>query len=309
MVNPFFSKSIVSIKDFKRSDLEFLFKVANKIENIDDNSRHMLAKNRILGLIFFEPSTRTRLSFEAAMLSIGGQNIGFSEPQTSSIVKGESLTDTIRTIEKYVDLLVLRHPKEGAARFASEICSKPLINAGSGCEEHPTQAMIDLFTILKEKGTIDGLNIALMGDLKYGRTIYSLLYGLKNFKSTLFLISPPSLRVREEAFLEINENIKTSIHNDLNEVIEDIDVLYVTRIQKERFIDPHEYVRLKGTYVINNKILKNAKNGLIIMHPLPKVDEIETEVDSQSCAKYFSQVYNGKILREALLSLILNSNL
>ncbi|MEM3437046.1 MAG: aspartate carbamoyltransferase, partial [Nitrososphaerales archaeon] len=240
MKNPFYNRDIISIKEFTRSELEYLFSIADKIEKLDYERRKELAKGRILGLLFFEPSTRTRLSFEAAMLSIGGNVLGFAHPSMSSVEKGENLADTIRTVESYVDAIVLRHPMEGANRFAAEIASKPVINAGSGTEEHPTQAILDLYTIMKVKGRINGLNIAIVGDLKYGRTVYSLIYALSNYSPRIFLVSPPQLKVRDEALFNISDKIKFSEHEDLREIIENLDVIYVTRIQRERFPDPHE---------------------------------------------------------------------
>ncbi len=306
MKNPFFNRDIISIKDFSRSELEYLFSVADKIEALDYERKKELAKGRILGLLFFEPSTRTRLSFEAAMLSIGGSVLGFAHPSMSSVEKGENLADTVRTVESYVDAIVLRHPMEGANRFAAEVASKPVINAGSGTEEHPTQAMLDLYTIMKIKGRINGLNIAIVGDLKYGRTVYSLIYALSNYSPRIFLVSPPQLKVRDEALFNISNKIKFSEHEDIREVIRNLDVIYVTRIQRERFPDPHEYEKVKGSYVIDAELLKNGKEDCIIMHPLPRVGEIKPEVDRMPNAKYFLQIYLGKVTRGALLASILN---
>lgn len=308
MKNPFFNRDIISIKDFSRPELEYLFSVVDRMEVLDYERKKELGKGKILGLLFFEPSTRTRLSFEAAMLSIGGSVLGFAHPRTSSVEKGENLTDTVRTVESYVDAIVLRHPREGANRFAAEVASKPVINAGSGSEEHPTQAMLDLYTIMKVKGRIDGLNIAIVGDLKYGRTVYSLIYGLSNYSPRIFLVSPPQLKVREEALFGINEKIKVSEHEDIREVMRDLDVIYITRIQKERFPDPHEYEKVKGSYVIDINLLRSGKEDCIVMHPLPRVEEIKPEVDSTPNAKYFLQIYFGKIIRAALLASILNPN-
>lgn len=298
---------MISIKDFSRNDLQYLFKKAKQIEKMPAQKRINLLGDKILGYLFFEPSTRTRLSFEAAMLWLGGRSLGFAEPRVSSMEKGESLADTIRTVDNYVDLIVLRHPNDGAARYAAEIASKPLINGGSGTEEHPTQAMLDLYTIVEEKGSIDGLKIGLLGDLKYGRTVYSLLYGLSLFDVEVKLISHPMLSVRREVFFDMEKKIKMSEYSDLEEALPTLDVLYVTRIQKEHFPDPAEYVRVKSSCVLNRKILQKAKSNLIILHPLPRVDEISPEVDSTPFAKYFKQVLNGKILRAALLSSILNA--
>jgi aspartate carbamoyltransferase catalytic subunit len=305
--NPLGGRDVISIKDFSRNDLQYLFKKANQIEKMPAQKRTSLLGDKILGYLFFEPSTRTRLSFEAAMLWLGGRSLGFAEPRVSSMEKGESLADTIRTVDNYVDLIVLRHSNDGAARYAAEIASKPLINGGSGTEEHPTQAMLDLYTIIKEKGSIDGLKIGLLGDLKYGRTVYSLLYGLSLFDVEVKLISHPMLSVRREIFFDMEKKIKMSEYADFEEILPTLDVLYITRIQKERFPDPAEYERVRSSFVLNKKILQKAKSDLVILHPLPRVDEISPEVDSTPFAKYFKQVLNGKILRAALLSSILNA--
>ena len=307
LANPFYGKDVISVKDFGRSSLEYLFSTVEKLQEIPADKHRKLLEGKIIALLFFEPSTRTRVSFEAAMTALGGGCIGFDEPSSSSSEKGENLADTVRTMESYADVLLLRHPNEGAARFAAEVSSKPLINAGSGTEEHPTQAMLDLYTILKEKGRIDNLNIAIVGDLKYGRTVYSLLYALSQYSPELHLVSPPQLKVRKEA-LALKSKLQMTEHEKLDEIIGGLDVLYVTRIQKERFPDLQEYEKVRGSYVINSELLKNAKDDLIIMHPLPRMDEIASEVGSTKFAKYFKQTYYGKIVREALLGLILEKD-
>jgi len=301
MTNPFYNKNVVSIRDFTRNDLEYLFRVA---DNINLNSLTDALRNKILGLVFFEPSTRTRLSFEAAMHSLGGTCIGLSESSSSSTEKGENLNDTLVTMNQYVDALVLRHHKDGVARFASEICTKPVINAGSGTEEHPTQAMLDLYTIFKEFDTIDNLNIGIFGDLKYGRTVYSLLYGLSNYNPTVYLISPDLLQLRSDALSDIKENLSVEQHSSLSDVISKLDVIYTTRIQKERFPDLQEYERVKGSYRIDEALLENAKDDLIILHPMPRSEEIPTSLDTTKYAKYFKQIQYGKLIRSALLYLI-----
>jgi len=301
MTNPFYNKNVVSIRDFTRNDLEYLFRVA---DNINLNSLTDALRNKILGLVFFEPSTRTRLSFEAAMHSLGGTCIGLSESSSSSTEKGENLNDTLVTMNQYVDALVLRHHKDGVARFASEICTKPVINAGSGTEEHPTQAMLDLYTIFKEFDTIDNLNIGIFGDLKYGRTVYSLLYGLSNYNPTVYLISPDLLQLRSDALSDIKENLSVEQHSNLSDVISKLDIIYTTRIQKERFPDLQEYERVKGSYRIDEALLENAKDDLIILHPMPRSEEIPTSLDTTKYAKYFKQIQYGKLIRSALLYLI-----
>jgi aspartate carbamoyltransferase catalytic subunit len=276
------------------------------MESIAKKGSDML-HGKILGTLFFEPSTRTRLSFEAAINKLGGTAIGFAEPKVAAIKKGENLADTIRVVENYADVLVLRHPLEGAARLASEFAEVPVINAGSGAEEHPTQALLDLYTILKEKKTIDGLNITLMGDLRYGRTVHSLAYALSLYNVKLFLISPELLCMRREVTDVIKQKINVVEGSVIEDVLDETDVLYVTRIQQERFPDPAEYAKVSGTYKIDVPILKNAKKDMIIMHPLPRVDEIDQEVDNTIHARYFQQVWNGIVTRTAILALILGA--
>ncbi len=243
------------------------------------------------------------------MASLGGSSIGIFDPKSSSIEKGESLADTIRIMDLYSDIIVLRHALDGSSRFAGELAQKPIINAGSGSEEHPTQAMLDLYTILKEKKIIDGLNIAIVGDLKYGRTVYSLLYGLASYNVTVHLISPPSLHIREESIGGISNRLKIYQHGELDsDVLSKLDIIYVTRIQKERFADIQEYEKVRGSYIIDRSILERAKSGVTIMHPMPRTDEISHYVDSTKNAVYFKQAAYGGELRAALLALILNEN-
>ncbi len=309
MTNHFFGRDLISIRDVDRRQFELLFSLANDLESLSYSKRQAIASGKILGTMFFEPSTRTRLSFEAAMLSIGGGQIGLQDPKNSSIGKGENLADTIRTMDCYADVLVMRHPMEGAARFASEISSKPVINAGTGSEEHPTQAMLDLYTIIKERGAIDGMRIGIVGDLKYGRAVHSLLYALARYKPKVYLISPSSLSLRTEVIKDLEPTLSLSEHETLEEVIEELDVLYVTRIQKERIPDPQEYEKLRGSYVIDSKSLERAKSNAIILHPLPRTGEIKPEVDKTKKARYFKQPYWGKLIRSALLGLILNDEI
>ncbi len=306
MANPFFDRDVISIRDFSKSDLEYLFKTSDRIQTLPLEEKKRLASGRLLGMMFFEPSTRTRLSFEAAMLSIGGETISITEVRTSSIEKGENLNDTVKTMESYVDMMVLRHRMEGAARFAAQVAEKPVINGGSGSEEHPTQAMLDMYTILKERGSVSDLKIALIGDLKYGRAVYSLLYGLSNFNPHIFLVSPPELRIREEALIDLEGRAKLSHHERVEEVIGKVDVIYVTRIQKERFPDPVEYEKVKGSYIIDNQLLSKGGDDLMVLHPLPRNTEIKPDVDDTPHAKYFVQTRYGKVVRAALISLILN---
>lgn len=308
--NPFYDRDIVSIKDFSKDDLEFIFDATDRVSRLRPGQRGELGKGRTLGYIFYEPSTRTRMSFEAAMASLGGSSIGISDLKSSSVEKGESLADTIRVIDLYSDVIVLRHPMDGSSRYAAELSQNPIINAGSGSEEHPTQALLDLYTILKEKKKIDGLSIAIVGDLKYGRTVYSLLYGLTNYKVDIHLVAPPSLQVRKESIYEVQGKLKIKEHAELEDgALTDADVIYVTRIQRERFPDLQEYEKVRGTYTIDEHTLAKAKPDVSIMHPLPRVDEISQNIDHTKNATYFRQAAYGKELRAALLALMLNENL
>ncbi|WP_067959869.1 aspartate carbamoyltransferase [Nitrosopumilus sp. Nsub] len=307
-MNEFFNKDIISIKDFSKDQLEKIFTSTDKIIQLDPFQRREICKGKTLGYLFYEPSTRTRLSFESAMASIGGSSLGISDISSSSTQKGESLADTVKIMSIYSDALVLRHPLDGSSRFASEISDKPVINAGSGTEEHPTQAIQDLYTIKKEKKKIDGLKIGIVGDLKYGRTVYSLLYGLGNYDVDVRLISPESLRIRSDSTYDIKKNINFTESTQLEDHIDELDVLYVTRIQKERFPDEEEYLKVKGSYVVGLDLVNQMKDDSIILHPLPRIDEISTEVDNTKNAKYFKQAEYGKYTRATLLGLTLNEN-
>jgi len=307
-MNEFFGKSIISVRDLDKQKLESIFDATNKIIDMGGDQRREIARGKTLGYLFFEPSTRTRLSFEAAMALLGGTSIGIADGLSSSIHKGETLGDTVKIISSYCDVLALRHSLDGSSRFAAEAASKPVINAGSGTEEHPTQTIQDLFTIRKEKKKIDGLKIGIAGDLKYGRTVYSLLYGLSNYDVDVHLISPESLRIRSDSTYVIKKELSYTESTTLDDYIDDLDVLYVTRIQKERFPDEEEYVNVKGSYVIGLDMIKKMKDDAIILHPLPRIDEISTDVDKTKQAKYFEQAEYGKYTRAALLGLILNEN-
>ena len=307
-MNEFYQKDIISIKDYSKEQLEKIFTSTDKIMQLDSLQRREICKGKTLGYLFYEPSTRTRLSFDSAMASIGGSSLGISNISSSSTQKGESLADTVKVMSIYSDVLVLRHTLDGSSRFASEISEKPVINAGSGTEEHPTQAIQDLFTIKKEKKKIDGLKVGIVGDLKYGRTVYSLLYGLGNYDVDVRLISPESLRIRSDSTYEIKKNLDFTESTQLEDHIDDLDVLYVTRILKERYPDEEEYLKVKGSYVVGLDIVKQMKEDSIILHPLPRIDEISTEVDKTKNAKYFQQAEYGKHTRAALLGLTLNEN-
>ena len=307
-MNEFYNKDIISIKDFSKDQLEKIFTSTDKMIQLDSSQRREICKGKTLGYLFYEPSTRTRLSFDSAMASIGGNSLGISNISSSSTQKGESLADTVKIMSIYSDILVLRHTLDGSSRFASEISDKPVINAGSGTEEHPTQAIQDLYTIKKEKKKIDGLKIGIVGDLKYGRTVYSLLYGLCNYDVDVRLISPESLRIRSDSTYEIKKNIDFTESTKLEDHIDELDVLYVTRIQKERFPDEEEYLKVKGSYVVGEDLVNQMKDDSIILHPLPRIDEISTEVDKTKNAKYFQQAEYGKYTRATLLGLTLNEN-
>jgi aspartate carbamoyltransferase catalytic subunit len=307
--NHLYNRDIISIKDFSKQDLEFVFYSTDIISSLRPNEKSELGKGRTLGYIFYEPSTRTRMSFESAMASLGGSSIGIFDPKSSSIEKGESLADTIRIIDLYSDVIVLRHPLDGSSRFASELSNNPIINAGSGSEEHPTQAMLDLYTIIKEKKKIDGLTIGIVGDLKYGRTVYSLLYGLANYNVDIHLISPSILCIRKESIYDVRNNLKIYEHSQLDDdILSKLDIIYVTRIQRERFPDIQEYEKVKGTYTIDTNTLTKAKSDVSIMHPMPRTEEISHSIDGTKNAIYFKQAAYGKELRAALLALVLNEN-
>ena len=301
----FSQNDIISIRDFSKDNLEEIYSKTNEIMEMKAEERREIARGKTLGYLFFEPSTRTRLSFQSAMALLGGTSFGIADATSSSVQKGESLADTVRIMSGYTDAIVLRHSLDGSSKFAAEVSSKPIINAGSGTEEHPTQAIQDLYTIKKELGKIDGKNIGIVGDLKYGRTVYSLLYGLSNYDVNVHLISPESLKIRSDSTYNLKENLSYTESENLDEYIEDLDVLYVTRIQKERFPDEEEYVKVKGSYVIGQDVVNKMKDDSILLHPLPRIDEISTDVDSSKQAKYFQQAEYGKFTRAAILSLLL----
>jgi aspartate carbamoyltransferase catalytic subunit len=305
MGNSLHGRDIVSIKDLSKRDLELIFDTTDRLKGMKERAE--LCKGRILCYLFFEPSTRTRLSFESAMLSLGGSSIGFATSKVSSMEKGESLVDTIRVVDNYADVIVIRHRLDGAARLAAEVAERPVINAGSGSEEHPTQAIIDVYTIKKEKGRVDGLSVGIVGDLKYSRTVYSLIYALSLYDIDIHLISPQLLKIRKESLYGIDVDIYE--HESIDDVIGMLDVIYVTRIQRERFPDRQEYEKVKQSYVVDSRVLKEAKDDAIVLHPLPRVDEIADDVDADRRAGYFKQASYGKDVRAALLALVLNERL
>ena len=304
-MNNFSQNGIISIRDLSKDDLEKIYSKTNEIMEMKAEQRQEMARGKTLGYLFFEPSTRTTLSFQSAMALIGGTSFGIADATSSSIKKGESLADTVKIMSGYADVIVLRHSLDGSSKFAAEISTKPVINAGSGTTEHPTQAILDLYTIKKELGKIDGKNIGIVGDLKYGRTVYSLLYGLSNYDVNVHLISPESLKIRTDFTYNLKGNLSYTESEDLDEYIEDLDVLYVTRIQKERFPDEEEYLKVKGSYIIGQDVVNKMKKDAILLHPLPRLDEISTDVDFTKQARYFQQAEYGKFTRAAILSLLL----
>ncbi|MCJ7532597.1 MAG: aspartate carbamoyltransferase [Anaerolineales bacterium] len=304
---PFYGRDILSVSDFSRDDLAYIFGVAHEMrEMVARVGTFDLLKGKILANLFYEPSTRTSSSFTSAMERLGGSVIPINNVSYSSVVKGESLPDTIRTLEAYADVIVLRHPEVGSAALAAQYARKPIINAGDGIGEHPTQALLDLFTILEELGQVDGLTITMLGDLKYGRTVHSLARLLSLYRVRIHYISPDILKMPPEIIAELREKaIPQQEHTTLEEVLPETDVLYVTRVQKERFSDPQEYELVKGAYVIDAKTLSKAEDRMILMHPFPRVSEISMEVDADPRAAYFRQMEYGLYVRMALLAMVL----
>ena len=293
-------KHLVSIKDYTKEDI---FRVLQQAEQFEQNPNQRILDGKVVATLFFEPSTRTRLSFETAVNRLGGRIIGFSDAATTSSSKGETLKDTIKMVSNYADLIIMRHYLEGAARYASEISSVPVINAGDGANQHPSQTMLDLFSIYKTQGTLDNLNITMVGDLKFGRTVHSLLMALSHFNPTFHFVAPQSLQMPEEykAFCK-KRNIKVYEHADFSEtVINQADILYMTRVQGERFTDIMEYEKVKNVYRLQNDMLENSKPNLRILHPLPRLNEISTDVDDNPKAYYFEQARNGIYARQAII--------
>lgn len=299
----FKNRDIISIKEFSHEDILAVLRVAKHLKK---KPQPGLLKNHMLATLFFEPSTRTRLSFETAMERLGGTVIGFSDIHVSSASKGETLYDSIRIIGNYADVIAMRHPLEGAARRAAEATIKPIINGGDGANQHPTQTLLDLFTIHETQHKLKNLHIALVGDLKYGRTVHSLAQALVHFPCHLHMVSPESLAMPDYILHYIKSHkVSFSIHKSLETILPKLDILYMTRIQKERFPDPLEYERVKNTYIITIESLKGVKKNLRILHPLPRVNEIHPSVDETPYAHYFEQAENGVFVRQAILALIL----
>ena len=296
-------RNLIDIKDLSTKDIADLIKVANDIIDHKEKYSHK-CDGKILATLFFEPSTRTRLSFESAMLRLGGKVLGFSESSSSSTAKGETLADTIKVVSGYSDIIAMRHPKEGAPVVAAKNSIVPIINAGDGGHNHPTQTLTDLLTISREKKRLDNLTIGLCGDLKFGRTIHSLISAMSRYDNIKFiLISPEELKIPDYIKSEVLDKNKIEYieTNNIEEYMSELDILYMTRVQKERFFNEADYMRLKDYYILDNNKLNTAKKDLCILHPLPRVNEIATEVDSDSRAKYFEQAYNGVYIRMALI--------
>ena len=297
------NRSLVSIDDLTTEEV---LKILDLAEEFEKNPVQKLLDEKVIATLFFEPSTRTRLSFESAINRLGGKIVGFADAGSSSVSKGETLNDTIRMVSSYSDLIVMRHPVEGSARFASEVASVPVINAGDGANQHPTQTLLDLYSIRKTQGTLDNLNVFMVGDLKYGRTVHSLMMALSRWNTTFNFISPEELKMPDEFKLYLeNLGLKYYEHYDFTAYISRADIIYMTRVQKERFSDPIEYEKVKNIYVLKNAMLANTKPNMKILHPLPRVNEIHTDVDSNPKAYYFEQALNGVYTRQSILCTLL----
>lgn len=299
------NRNLVSIEDFTQEEQLHILDLA---EGFEANTTQRILEDHVVATLFFEPSTRTRLSFESAASRLGARVIGFTDSASSSVKKGESLKDTILTVSNYSDLIVMRHPLEGSARYASEVSPVPIINAGDGAHQHPTQTLLDMYSIRKTQGRLENLQIAFVGDLKYGRTVHSLVFAMCDFGATFHLVSPNELKLPSYVKQKIKDlNLKYYQYTDLQEVIPELDILYMTRIQKERFSDPIEYERVKNAYILSNDMLESSKDNLRILHPLPRVNEIDEDVDTSPKAYYFQQAENGVFVRQALLASILGA--
>jgi aspartate carbamoyltransferase catalytic subunit len=299
-------RSLVSIDDFSKDEI---IEILDLAEEFEKQPVRKLLESKVVATLFFEPSTRTRLSFESAISRLGGKIVGFADSSTSSVTKGETLHDTIKMVTSYCDLIVIRHPFEGSARYASEVASVPVINAGDGANQHPTQTVLDLYSIRKTQGTLDNLNIFMVGDLKYGRTVHSLMMAMARWNATFNFISPEELRMPDEYKLYLeNIGLKYYEHQDFSDIISKADIIYMTRVQKERFSDPIEYEKVKNIYVLKNSMLRKTKSNMRILHPLPRVNEIHPDVDTNPKAYYFEQALNGVFTRQAILCRLLGIN-
>ncbi len=296
-------KSLVSINDYNKDEYLRILELAAEFEK---NPIQDILKAYVVATLFFEPSTRTRLSFESAVNRLGGRIIGFSDSGSTSTRKGESLRDTVKTVSNYCDLIVMRHPLEGSARFASEVVDIPIVNAGDGANQHPTQTLLDLYSIQKTQGKLDDLNIFMMGDLKYGRTVHSLMMAMSQFKTTYYFIAPEELSMPDEYKLHLDElGLSYYEYADFTDIIDQADIVYMTRVQKERFSDPIDYEKVKNAYVLKEHMLENTRDNMKILHPLPRVNEISEDVDENLKAYYFTQARNGVYTRQAIITTIL----
>ncbi len=297
------NRNLISISDYTKDEYLKILKIAEEFEKTPVQN---ILEGKVIASLFFEPSTRTRLSFESAINKLGGKIIGFTDAGSTSVKKGESLKDTIKTVAQYSDLIIMRHPIEGSARYASEVSKVPVVNAGDGANQHPTQCLLDLYSIKKTQGTLENLNLFLVGDLKYGRTVHSLMQAMSNFNPIFNFISPKQLKMPNEYKMFLDEKgIKYFEHEEFTDIISEADIVYVTRVQRERFSDPIEYEKVKNTYILKNSMLENTKPNMKILHPLPRVNEISEDVDDNEKAYYFTQALNGVYTRQAIISLIL----
>ena len=301
-------KDIISMNDMSKEEILEILEIAKKIEKTSEEEKLNFLKGKIIATLFFEPSTRTKMSFESAAFRLGAQVLQLPPLELSSVKKGESFSDTIKMVESYSDVIVVRHPNDGAARLASTTSQKPVLNAGDGSNQHPSQTLLDLYTIKEEKGTLNNLSIAFVGDLKYGRTVHSLVKALTHFNPVIYFVAPKILQMPSYLIDDLDKNnIKYEILEDFRDCLDKIDVFYMTRIQKERFPDIEDYEKVKGVYVINKKnILGKCKEDMIILHPLPRVDEISTDLDDTKHALYFKQAKNGIPIRQAMMMKVLD---
>jgi len=299
------AKNLISITDFSKE--EYL-RIMDLAADFEANPDQRLLNGKVVATLFFEPSTRTRLSFETAINRLGGEIIGFTDSSSSSVTKGETLHDTIKMVSNYADLIVMRHPLEGSARYASEVSDVPVINAGDGANQHPTQTLLDLYSIVKTQDRLDDINLFMVGDLKYGRTVHSLLMAMSHFNNPIFnFIAPPELAMPNEYKLYLqSKGMRYFEHTEFTDIISEADIIYMTRVQKERFPDPVDYEKVKNVYILRNKMLKHTKDNMRILHPLPRVNEIHTDVDSNPKAYYFDQARNGVYTRMAIIAHLLN---
>ena len=301
-------KDIISMNDISKEEILEILEIAEKIEKTSEEEKLNFLKGKIIATLFFEPSTRTKMSFESAAFRLGAQVLQLPPLELSSVKKGESFSDTIKMVESYSDVIVVRHPNDGAARLASTTSQKPVLNAGDGSNQHPSQTLLDLYTIKDEKGTLNNLSVAFVGDLKYGRTVHSLVKALTHFNPVIYFVAPKILQMPSYLIDDLDKNnIKYEILEDFRDCLDKIDVFYMTRIQKERFPDIEDYEKLKGVYIINKKnILGKCKEDMIILHPLPRVDEISTDLDDTKHALYFKQAKNGIPIRQAMMMKVLD---